>query len=146
VRSPHLIAMIGIFPGANRALVALHLDKNDIESSFSLCMLEEVVNHPAHELVPALRSSLAFMSTCTVDSEQESSGDTLLSSLALSYLLVRCRCRAFSAGFVELAGDRIIGSFGQTPSFLELNLCLVFPSHGLIKPCEPPVNVHIVRV
>jgi hypothetical protein len=58
--------MIRIFHDANRARVA-YLDKNGVEPSFSFCMLEEVVSDPAHELVPALRSSLAFMSTGTVD-------------------------------------------------------------------------------
>jgi hypothetical protein len=59
--------MICIFHGADRSRVALYLDKNGIEPSFSLCILEEVVTDPAHELVPTLRSSLAFMSTYTVD-------------------------------------------------------------------------------
>jgi hypothetical protein len=59
--------MVCIFHGADRSRVALYLDKNGVEPSFSLCMLEEVVSDPAHELVPALRSSLAVLSGLTAD-------------------------------------------------------------------------------
>jgi hypothetical protein len=62
-----LIAVICIFHGANRSRMALYLDENGVEPSFSFSMPEEVVSDPAHELVRALRSSLAFMSTGTVD-------------------------------------------------------------------------------
>ena len=72
VPSPHLIAMICIFHGADRARVALYLDKNGVEPSCSLCMAEEVVSDPAHELVPILRGRLVFMSTYTADWAQES--------------------------------------------------------------------------
>jgi hypothetical protein len=72
LRSPHLIAMIRIFHGANRSRVALYLDKNGVEPSCSLCMAEEVVSDPAHELVPILRGRLALMSTYTADWAQES--------------------------------------------------------------------------
>lgn len=67
-----------------------------------------------------------------------------------SGLTVRCCCAVkrftFTARLLELAGDRIIGGLGQTPGFLELGVCLVFPSHGLIKPCQAPMDVHIARV
>ena len=62
---PDLIAMICIFHGANRSWVASCLNKNGIEPSLSLCALKKIYD-PAHELVPAVRSSPSPRSTCTV--------------------------------------------------------------------------------
>jgi hypothetical protein len=59
--------MIRIFHGANRARVASYFDENGVEPSFSFCMPEEAVSDPEYELVPASRSSLAFMPALTVD-------------------------------------------------------------------------------